>query len=202
MGPRRALWLKVAVHLSGLAPLVLLVWAYWSGQLGPDRIGEAMRRAGRLAVLFLMLSLTPTVVARVFGFREVLRVRRALGLYAFMYAATHFLIFIGLDYGLDLGLILLAIRDSRFILVGAAALIILAMLALTSTRGWMKRLGKNWKRLHRAVYVAGALAVWHYAWAFKELRMRPIAYGVVLVALLTLRLPPVVRWLGGLRRTE
>ena len=202
MGSRRALWLKVAVYLSGLVPLVLLVWAYWSGQLGPDRIGEAMRRAGRLAVLFLMLSLTPTVVAKVFGFREVLRVRRALGLYAFMYASIHFLIFIGLDYGFELDLILLAIRDSRFILVGVAALIILGVLALTSTKGWMKRLGKNWKRLHRLVYVAGALAVWHYAWVFKELRMRPLVYGAALVLLLTLRLPPVVRWLEGLRRVE
>ena len=152
--------------------------------------------------MFLMLSLTPTVMAKVFGIREVLRVRRALGLYTFLYAATHFLIFIGLDYGFDLGLILLAIRDSRFILVGAAALIILATLALTSTKGWMKRLGKNWKRLHRAVYVAAALAVWHYAWAFKELRIKPIAYGVVLAVLLILRLPPLVRWLGGLRRAE
>ena len=202
MGSRRALWLKVAVHLSGLVPLVLLVWAYCSGQLGPDRIGEAMRRAGRLAVLFLMLSLTPTVVAKVFGFGEVLRVRRVLGLYTFLYAATHFLIFIGLDYGFDLGLILLAIRDSRFILVGAAALIILATLALTSTKAWSKRLGKNWKRLHRAVYVAAALAVWHYAWAFKELRTKPIVYGAVLVLLLTLRLPLVVRWLGRLMRAE
>ena len=194
--------MRLAVHLSGLVPLVLLIWAYWSGQLGPDSIGEAMRRAGRLAILFLMLSLTPTVVTKVFGIKEVLRVRRALGLYTFLYAATHFLIFIGLDYGFDLGLILLAIRDSRFILVGAAALILLATLALTSTKGWMKRLGKNWKRLHRAAYVAAALAVWHYAWAFKELRMKPIAYGVVLAVLLTLRLPPLVRWLGGLRRAE
>jgi sulfoxide reductase heme-binding subunit YedZ len=198
-GSRKVLWLRLLTHLCGLIPLVVLACAYAGNQLGPDRIGEAMRRAGRLAVLFLLLSLTPTVVARVFGFSQALRVRRALGLYAFMYASIHFLIFIGLDYGFDFGLILLAVRDDRFILLGLAALVILAALALTSTKGWMKRLGKNWKRLHRAIYVAGALVVWHYAWSFKELRMTPIACGAVLAVLLVLRLPPVVRWSKELR---
>ena len=193
-GSRKALWLKIVTHLSGLAPLVVLVYAYVANQLGPDRIGEAMRRAGRLAVLFLLLSLTPTVVARVFGLSQVSRVRRALGLYAFMYAAIHFLVFLGLDYGFDFDLVLLAIREDRSIMVGLGALIILAALAMTSTRGWMKRLGKNWKRLHRAVYLAGVLVVWHYAWSFKELRSTPVACGVLLTVLFVLRLPPVARW--------
>jgi len=201
-GSRKTLWLRVGTHLFGLAPLVALACAYAGDRLGPDRIGEATRWSGRLAVVFLLLSLTPTIVAKIFGLSTVLKARRALGLYAFAYAAIHFLIFVGLDYGFDLDLILLAIRDDRFILVGLGALIILTALAVTSTKGWMKRLGKNWKRLHRAVYVAGALAVWHYAWSFKELRPTPVVCGALLGLLLALRLPPVVRWTGRLRARD
>ena len=196
MASRKAPWLKIATHVAGLAPLVGLLWGYWRGLLGPDPIGEATRRTGRLALIFLGLSLLPTVIRLITGFAGAVRVRRALGLYAFMYAALHFLTFIGWDYGFDWALIGLAIRQGRFVLLGLAALIIMVPLAVTSTNGWVKRLGKRWKRLHRLAYVAAVLAVVHYMWVYKELRVAPILAGVGLVLLLLARIPPLARALG------
>jgi sulfoxide reductase heme-binding subunit YedZ len=123
-------------------------------------------------------------------------VRRALGLYAFMFAATHFAIFIWIDYGFEWEFIRAEIIDKRFILVGAAALTILTLLAATSFQWWMKRLGKRWKSLHRLVYLAAPLVVLHYAWARKGDLFRlqgdilqPLAFGVVVALLLLARLP-------------
>ena len=121
-------------------------------------------------------------------------------LYAFLYAAVHFLIFSVLDYGLDLSLIWDAIAEKRFVLVGFAAFLILTPLAITSTKGWMRRLGKNWKRLHYGVYLAAVLVIVHFVWLVKADIRRPLLYGAVVALLLVLRLPPVRRWITKLRR--
>jgi sulfoxide reductase heme-binding subunit YedZ len=184
---RSVWWLRAIVHCGALIPLALLVWGLWQNQLGPDWVGELTRRTGRYAITFLLLSLTPTVIAALSGFKGVLRVRRALGLYAFAYAVLHLLIFIGLDYTFDFGLIFRAILEGRFVLAGLAALAILVPLAVTSTRGWVRRLGRNWKRLHRLTYVASGLAVLHYAWRFKEFRAMPLLAGIALFLLLASR---------------
>jgi sulfoxide reductase heme-binding subunit YedZ len=106
-----------------------------------------------------------------------------------MYAAIHFLIFVGLDYGFDLQLIWQNIIEKRFVLVGFAAFLILIPLAVTSTKGWMRRLGKNWKRLHQWVYLASLLVIVHFVWLVKSDIRRPLAYGAVVVFLLLLRTP-------------
>ena len=193
---QRILALRIVTHVVGLIPLCVLVWAILADRLGPDPIGAATRRTGRYALVFLGVSLLPTVIRLAFGFSGVLRVRRALGLYAFMYAALHLLIFVGWDYGFDLALIALVIRDDRRVLLGLASLSILTVMAVTSTNGWARRLGKNWRRLHRLVYLASALAVIHYIWVFKELRVIPVLAGAVLVLLLVARTPPVARFLS------
>jgi sulfoxide reductase heme-binding subunit YedZ len=126
-------------------------------------------------------------------------VRRPLGLYAFFYAALHFFVFVGLDYRFDLDLLPGAILDQRYVLVGTAAGLILLPLAITSTRGWQNRLGKGWKKLHRWVYLAGILAVVHFAWLDKDIR-EPLRYGLILALLLVLRLPPVRRAVSNARQ--
>jgi sulfoxide reductase heme-binding subunit YedZ len=108
-----------------------------------------------------------------------------------MYVSLHFLIFIGLDYGFDWGLLYEAIFEKRYALVGFAAFLILLPLAVTSTQSWMRRLGKNWKRLHRWVYLAGILAVIHYVWLVKSDIREPLLYGAAVGLLLILRLPAV-----------
>ena len=185
----KARWLQILTHVAALLPLALLAWDYWQGQL-IDLVREITTRTGKTALILLILSLACTSINIIFGFKQVMRVRRALGLYAFMYAGLHFLTFVGLDYGFDFDLLGQGILDQRYVLVGFAAGLLLLLLAITSTQGWQKRLGKNWKRLHQLVYLAGVLDVVHFTWLAKDNR-EPLRYGVVVALLLIMRIPGI-----------
>jgi sulfoxide reductase heme-binding subunit YedZ len=203
---RKLFWFKVIVHIAALTPLLILIWGYWQSALGPDPTGEAIRRTGRYAIVFLILSLLPTAIKVIAGFGALLKIRRILGLYAFAYAALHLLGFAWLDYGFDLSFLLPALVQGRRTLAGLVALLILVPLAITSTSGWIKRLGKNWRRLHRLTYLASVMAVLHYVWSFKELRLAPVLAGGVVLLLLAVRVPPVAnllaRWRRGRKRSD
>jgi sulfoxide reductase heme-binding subunit YedZ len=175
LGQLKRRWLQTVVHLGALLPLAWIVWDYAQGRFFIDPVKEITARTGSVGLILLLLSLAATPINTLFGLRQVLRVRRALGLYAFLYIGLHFLTFVWLDYGLDLELILPAIFDQRYVLVGFAAGLILLALAVTSTKGWQRRLGKTWKRLHRLVYLAGILAVLHYLWLVKDIG-EPVRY--------------------------
>jgi sulfoxide reductase heme-binding subunit YedZ len=192
-------WLQILVHVAALLPLAWLIWAYWQGLFIIDPVLEITTRTGKTALILLILSLACTPIHAIFGFKQVLRLRRPLGLYAFMYAGLHFLTFVGLDYGFDLDLLGQAIFDQRYVLVGFAAGLLLLALAITSTRGWQKRLGKNWKRLHRLAYLAAILAIIHFMWLVKDIR-EPLRYGVVVALLLIVRIPVIRRALNNVRR--
>ena len=196
MQTRRGRLFNILVEAACLAPLAVLVWALVAKHLGPDWVGEATRRMGRYALTFLILSLVPGAIQRLSGWNGILWLRRTLGLYAFKYACLHLLVVVGIDYRFNFNLLAGDLPHSPFILVGLAALFLLAPLAITSTRDWMRRLGKNWRRLHRLVYVAAPVAVWHYAWRAKEVRPRSFWIFGVLASLLLVRLLP----LGRLRR--
>jgi len=190
---------QVAVHLAALAPLALLIWDGLHDQLTANPIQALTLRTGKTALILLVLSLACTPLNSVFGIRQAVKWRRPLGLYAFLYAGLHFLIFAVLDYGLDLFLLREAVFEKRYALVGFAALLLLIPLAITSTRGWMKRLGKRWKRLHQAVYVAGLLVIVHYVWLVKADRREPLLWGAAVGLLLLLRIPAVRRWIAQIR---
>ena len=198
---RNGFWL--ACNVAALLPLAWLVWGFTQESLGVDPINTINNVSGRAAIVLLLLSLACTPANVVFGFRQALTLRKALGLYAFLYASLHLLNFVGLDYGFDLGFIAQdALLDKPYILAGSLALLILLPLAITSTRGWMKRLGRNWKRLHQLVYGAGVLAVLHFFWQAKVAeRWEPLLYGLALALLLTVRVPPVRRWIARTRTT-
>lgn len=193
---------QILVHVGSIAPLIYLLWDYFTNRLSVNPIQDITFRTGKDALVLLVLSLACTPVNMLFGFKEALKVRRALGLYAFLYVALHLLTFIWLDYGFDPGLIYEAIFEKRYALVGFAAFLILLPLALTSTKGWQKRLGKNWKRLHWGAYLAGVLAVIHYVWLVKSDIREPLAYGAVVALLLFVRIPAVrqtiAQWRGRL----
>lgn len=182
---------QLLVHAGSLVPLALLVWDFFTDDLTANPIQDVTLRTGKAALVLLVLSLACTPLNTLFGFREALKVRRALGLYAFFYVCLHLSIFIGLDYGLDLELIREAIFEKRYALMGFAAFLTLLPLALTSTKGWMKRLGQNWKRLHRWVYLAAVLAVIHYVWGVKSDVREPLVYGAIVLGLLIVRIPAV-----------
>ena len=188
-----------AVHISAWIPLALIIYDGLRGDLTANPIQAVTFRTGKPALVLLVLSLAATPLNTVFGFKPALKVRRALGLYAFMYVALHFLIFIGLDYGFDLSLLKGAIFEKRYALVGFAAFLILLPLAITSTKGWKARLGKKWRRLHQFVYLAGILAVIHYVWLVKSDIREPLVYGGILVLLLILRVSTVRKKITGLK---
>jgi sulfoxide reductase heme-binding subunit YedZ len=194
----KARWLQILTHVGALLPLAWLLWETWQGQFIVDPVKEITTRTGKTALILLILSLACTPMNTIFGFKQALRVRRPLGLYAFMYAGLHFLTFVGLDYGFDLALIRQDIVNQRYVLVGFAAGLLLLSLAITSTRGWQKRLGRNWKRLHRLVYLAGILAIVHFVWLAKDNRV-PLRYGAVVALLLIVRIPGIRRAVSNAR---
>jgi sulfoxide reductase heme-binding subunit YedZ len=197
---------QITIHIGSWLPLAWLVWAFYTNRLTVNPIQAATQHTGKFALVFLVLSLACTPINTVFGFHAVLKVRRALGLYAFIYAMFHMLILIGLDYGFALDLLWADLANKYYILFGAATLLILIPLAITSTRWWMKRLGKNWKRLHGLVYVAGLLVIVHYTLAKKGNLLtlsgaitQPLIYGSIVLVLLLLRIPAIVKGITNLR---
>jgi sulfoxide reductase heme-binding subunit YedZ len=192
---------QILTHVGALLPLAWLLWETWQGQLIVDPVKEITSRTGKTALILLILSLACTPVNTIFGFKWVkhaLRLRRPLGLYAFLYAGLHFLTFLGLDYGFDLDLIRQDILDQRYVLVGFATGLLLLPLAITSTKGWQKRLGKNWKRLHRLVYLASIVDIVHFVWLTKDIR-EPLRYGGVVALLLIVRIPAIKRAISNAR---
>lgn len=194
-------WFWIIVNLAALTPLLMLIWNYWTDNLSADPVAYITKKTGQSAIILLGLSLACTPVNTVFGFRPALTVRKSLGLYAFMYAALHLLNFVGLDYGFNLNYILDdALLKKRYMIVGITAFLILLPLAITSTKGWMKSLGRNWKRLHKLAYVAGVLAVLHYIWLVKLDITWPLIYASILSLLLLLRVPRVRKFAGSFAR--
>jgi len=185
-------WLILAL----VAPLGLLTVSYYLGWLGADAIGAFTRWTGRVALLLLLLSLVPTALRSLKLGRGAVRWRRVLGLSAFAYAVGHLAVYSVLDYGLDIGLLVASILRSRFIWIGALALLILVPLAVTSTSRWQRRLGKRWRRLHRFTYASALLACLHYLYRFKEIRALPVVALALLGVLLVARIP------GWLRRSR
>lgn len=194
----RVNWLRILTHVGALFPLARIAWYYWRGVFF-DPILQVTSSTGKTALVLLILSLACTSINVVFGFKKILRVRRALGLYAFLYASLHGLTFVGWDYGFDLRLLKPAILDQRFVLAGSAAFLLLLLLAITSTRGWQKRLGKHWRRLHRLAYLAGIVVIVHFVWLSKDPR-ESLWYGAVVTVLLVVRVPGVRKAISTIRR--
>lgn len=198
--------LQIAIHIGAWIPIARLIFEAFTGGLTANPIQHIEQRTGRAAITLLFLSLAATPLNSLFGWREPLQRRRALGLYAFMYATIHVIIFADLDYGLAWSLILETVFQKPYILVGATAFLLLIPLAITSFDVWKVRLKKNWKRLHQVVYFIAPLVVLHYAWGkkgtFFALQgdiLLPLIYGLILVVLMILRIPAVRRFLASLR---
>jgi sulfoxide reductase heme-binding subunit YedZ len=181
--------LQITAHVGSLIPLALMLWDIFTNNLGVDPIRDFTLRTGKSALILLLLSLACTPINTLFKFKQVLKLRRPLGLYSFFYASIHFAIFIGVDYYFDFSLIQSALLEKRYAIVGLTTGLILLTLALTSTIGWQRRLKKNWKKLHRLTYIAGILAVVHYIWLVKQGVLDPWYFAAILLVLLTLRIP-------------
>lgn len=181
---------KSVVHLLSLAPLAFLLWQAWSvartgsDALGADPVAEIEHRLGLWALRFLMFTLAVTPLRQLTGKPVLVRFRRMLGLYAFFYASLHFAAYLGLDLRGYWTQIFEEIAKRPYITVGFAAWLLLLPLAITSTTGWIRRLGRNWARLHKLVYAIGVLAVLHFWWLVKSDIREPALYAGILAVLL------------------
>ena len=192
--------LRTIVHIGAWIPLALLIFDYFTNNLGTDPIREVTLRTGKASLVLLFLSLACTPIVVVTGWKQAVTVRRALGLYGFMYVCLHLLTFVGLDFLFDLDLILLGISEQQYVLIGMAAFLLLVPLALTSSKWSMRKLGKNWKRLHKLVYLVGILAVVHYTWLVK-VNTEPFIYGGILALFFLLRWTPIKQKVRSWRQT-
>jgi sulfoxide reductase heme-binding subunit YedZ len=179
---------KAAAHALALMPLALLVHGVRSDSLGADPVAAITHGTGEWALRLLLLGLALTPLRRLLGQAWPLRFRRLVGLYAFFYACLHLATYLVLDLGAYWQQVFADIVKRPYITVGFAAWLLLVPLALTSTRWAMRRLGRRWGLLHRAVYAAAALAVLHFLWLVKSDLREPGVYAAILALLLGLRL--------------
>lgn len=174
--------------VGGLLPLAVLLLDARTGALGANPVQRATLQTGLLALALLILSLACTPLRLLTGWTWPARIRKALGLLAFLYAALHFGLYL-LDHGFTPGAVLEDVLKRPFVTAGFAALLLLTPLALTSTRGAVRRLGfVRWKRLHRLVYPALALSALHYWWGVKKDHTGPLIAVLVIAALFGVRL--------------
>lgn len=181
---------KPLVFLACLVPFALVLGDLFqiTGQLGANPVEEILDRFGNWALRFIMITLAVTPLRRLTGWNWLQRFRRMLGLFTFFYALLHFLTWLILDQGLLMSAIIEDIAKRPFITIGVAALLLLTTLAVTSTNGMRRRLGRRWQQLHNAVYVIGILGVWHYWWQVKQDIAEPLIYAAILAVLLGYRI--------------
>ncbi|MEW5769153.1 MAG: protein-methionine-sulfoxide reductase heme-binding subunit MsrQ [Pseudomonadota bacterium] len=180
--------IKTIVFALCLLPLGHLVHGVATDGLGANPIEAVTRGLGDWALRLLLVTLAVTPLRRLAGLDWLPRLRRMLGLFAFFYAALHVLSYVWLDQFFDWAFILKDIIKRPFITVGFLSFLLLIPLAATSTNAMMRRLGRNWRRLHRAVYAIGVLAVLHFWWMVKADIREPALYAGILALLLGLRL--------------
>jgi len=183
--------LKVVVFGLCLVPLAMLVLAVFGVgglSLGANPIEELIHQLGKWGLKFLLMTLAVTPLRKLTGWNWLIRFRRMLGLFAFVYVLLHFLVYAGLDQRFELTAIIEDIAERPYITIGMSALLLLLPLAVTSTKGMMRRLGKRWQKLHRLVYVIAILGVWHFYWQVKLDTLEALIYVSILAVLLGYRL--------------
>lgn len=189
-----------ALHVAAGVPAAQIAYWWFTGQMTFNPIQDLTFATGFPALVFLVLTLAVTPVNTLFGWKWAIPLRRWLGLYAFFYATAHMLIFVVLDYGFFWVEMFRQILEKPYILAGLGALLLMFPLALTSTKGWQKRLGRSWKDLHRAVYLAAILAVLHFIWLVKADLTQPLIFAGIVAVLFVMRVPAVRQRLSGWRQ--
>jgi sulfoxide reductase heme-binding subunit YedZ len=182
-------WTKVSIFLFCLVPLGVLVWRALTASLGANPVEFIQHATGDWTLRFLVLTLSITPLRKLLKLPELIRFRRMLGLFAFFYACLHFLTYLGPDQSFDLAAIWRDVAKRPFITVGFTAFVLLVPLAITSTAGWIRRLGgRRWQMLHRAIYISAICGVIHYYWLVKSAVLRPLTYAAIVAVLLLWRL--------------
>ena len=180
-------FVKPVVFLLALVPAALLVRAGANGTLGVNPAETLQLETGVWALRFLLITLAVTPLRRMTGWNRVIQYRRMLGLLAFFYAFAHFLTYLVLDRFFDVGGVVADVAKRPFITAGMVAFGLMIPLALTSTKGWIRRLGKRWQVLHRLIYMCACAGAVHYLWKVKVMAGPPVYYALAVALLLALR---------------
>jgi len=179
--------LKPLVFLLALVPAGYLGYRTYTNDLGVNPAETLQLESGEWALKFLIITLAVTPVRRLTGWNRVIQFRRMLGLFAFFYACLHFLTYIVLDKYFAFGEMMADVLKRPFITAGFVAFVAMVPLAITSTKGWIRRLGRRWQVLHRLIYVSGAAAAVHFVWKVKVVIGEPIYYALAIALLLGFR---------------
>jgi methionine sulfoxide reductase heme-binding subunit len=180
-------YFKPIIFLLSSIPFIIIISKIFLNQLGPEPIKEITLHTGEWTLLFLVFTLSMTPLKRLTNLNIWISVRRMLGLFAFFYASLHMLTYIVLDYQFDLSAISKDIFTKKFIFVGFTAWLLMVPLAITSSKKMMGILKKNWKKLHRLIYLISILGVIHFLWLVKKDLTEPLIYLLIIVILLILR---------------
>src|SRR5213594_4774200 len=181
-------WTKVDDLLLCLVPLAALIWRAIHIGLGANPVEFIQLTTGRWTLRFLIITLCITPFRKLLDLPDLIRFRRMLGLFAFFYVCLHFLTYLGPDQSFDLAAIWKDVAKRPFITVGFAGFVLLIPLAVTSTAGWIRRLGgKRWQMLHRLIYFSALAGVVHYYWLVKSDIRKPVRYGAIVILLLAYR---------------
>lgn len=190
-------WTKVVVFVACLVPVAMIVWRGFHNDLTADPIAFITHRTGDWTLRFLVITLAITPLRKILHLPQLIRFRRMLGLFAFFYVCLHFTTWIWLDKQFVWSEMWKDVEKRRFITVGFTGFVLLIPLAITSTAGWIRRLGgKRWQKLHRLIYVTAVLGVIHYYWLVKSDVRKPLFYAFLVGILLAWRLGT---WLIGRR---
>lgn len=206
----RRSWVKVLVFLCALTPAMMLAWRlipslvpgwrWWNADLTPNPLEFIEHFTGDWTIRFLVITLAITPLRRLLRQPDLIRFRRMTGLFAFFYGSLHFLAWLWFDRLFDVHGIIKDVGKRPFITAGFTAFVLMLPLVLTSTRGWIRRLGgRRWQALHRLVYISGIAAVVHYYWLVKSDVRLPLFYGSLVAILLATR---VIHWISGRRAQE
>jgi len=181
-------YFKSVIFFLSSIPFIIIIAKIFLDQLGPEPIKEITHHTGEWTLLFLVFTLSMSPLKRFTNLNIWISIRRMLGLFAFFYASLHMFTYVGLDYQFDLSAISKDILTKKFIFVGFVAWFLMIPLALTSSKKMMSVLRKNWKKLHRLIYLISILGVIHFLWLVKKDLTEPLIYLLIIIILLILRI--------------
>jgi sulfoxide reductase heme-binding subunit YedZ len=181
-------YFKPFVFILCLLPLGIIILDIYYNNLGAEPVKKIMNHFGEWTLIFICLTLTMSPLKRITNLGFWIKFRRMLGLFVFFYATIHLLTYVGLDYRFDWEPIINDVLKKKYIFIGFSAWLLLIPLAITSSQKMIKILGRNWKNLHRLVYLIAVFGSLHYIWLSKTIFFKPLIYTLIIVVLLALRI--------------
>ena len=181
-------YLKIAVFIISLWPIYIIAYQIFYNELGPEPVDRIINHFGEWTLIFVLLTLSMTPLRKITNSLEWIRFRRMLGLFAFFYASIHMLSYVGLDYRFDFKSLINDLLKKKFVFIGFSAWLLLIPLAITSSDKMVRILKKNWKKLHRLIYLISIFGVLHLIWLSKTIFFKPLIFLIILIILLLFRI--------------